>query len=176
MKLQYVFVILMFLSISNGYSQKGTVTIGAGPSAGVAAFNENFTYYYKTGFGANVQGNFGITRLGSVTTEISYLSFGAKNLPITKAISSTVVKAGYQTYFNKSMLFTGADAGFSFYGSGIFSGRTRFVAGVRVGYSFKLSGSHYIDIIPSYNQVFSTPNNNRWFILHANVRFKLKKK
>lgn len=174
---QYFSALLIVIFLTNtGRCQKGSVWLSGGPSLGFAVSNKNFSYYYKNGVGGNLQANFGVARLGSITAHLSYLSFGAKNLPVTDASSSTLLKAGYQTYFSNSGFFVGADAGFSFYGYGIFSGRTRFVAGATVGYSFKIVKKNYIDIFPSYNQVFSTPNNNKWLMANICYRFGLTKK
>lgn len=176
MKLRNVILLGLLFQLNEGISQKGLVSIGAGPSLGVAAFNNNFTYYYKTGFGVNLQGDFAVTRLGSITTSLSYLSYPAKNLPVTKVIGTTFFKAGYQTYFNNSKIFTGADAGFAFYGDGFLDGQNRFVTGVKLGYSFQLGKQTFLDVFPAYNQVFNTLNNKSWFYLNSNLRFRLPKK
>lgn len=176
MKHYFIAVLMILFMNMPGKCQKGSVWLSGGPSMGFAVSNKNFTYYYKTGWGGNLQANYGTARLGSVTMHLSYLSFAPKNLPITDASSSTLLKAGYQTHFLNSGFFVGADVGFSFYGKGIFSGLTRFVAGATVGYSFQLFKNNYIDIFPSYNQVFSSPNNNSWLIANIRYRFRLNKK
>lgn len=176
MKLHHAFFFILLLQFNNGICQKGTVSIGGGPTMGFAAFNKNFTYYYKSGFGGSLQGVFGVTRLGSVTARLSYLSFPAENMPVTQALGTTFLKAGYQTYFNNSKIFTGADAGFAFYGNGFLDGQNRFVTGVKLGYSFQPGKNSFIDIFPEYNQVFNTLNNNGWFQLNANIRFRFPKK
>lgn len=166
----------MLLQYNVAVCQKGSVSIGGGPAMGFAAFNKNFTYYYKSGFGGSLQGVFGVTRLGSVTVRLSYLSFPAENLPVTQAFGTTFFKAGYQTYFHNSKIFTGADAGFALYGKGFLDGQNRFVTGVKLGYSFQPGKNIFIDIFPEYNLVFNTLNNKSWFHVNSNIRFRLPKK
>ena len=92
MKYYFTAVLMILLMSKPGKCQKGSVWLSGGPSMGFAVSNKNFSYYYKNGIGGNLQANFGTAQLGSVTAHLSYL-------PVTDASSSTLLKAGYQTYF-----------------------------------------------------------------------------
>lgn len=164
-----VFIGLIFSFQVN--AQKGTHSVGIGPSFGIPVSNKNFSYYYKNGIGGSFQANFGLTKLGSITANISFLSIAAKNLPVTNKSSLTLIKGGYRTNFSDSHFFIGADAGLAKY----LKGSNYFVVGAAVGYSFKISKGSYIDLFPSYNYILGTGNNKMWLTTNALFRFNLKK-
>ncbi len=161
----------MFFITTTVFSQKNTFSIGAGPTVGFALSNQNHNYYYKNAVGGTVQANYSVTKLGTITATVSYLSIGAKNQPVTKT-SLTQIKAGYKTGFLNSGFFAAADAGISGYDKGL----NNFVFSVAAGYSFKVSSSSYIDLFPAYSVIAGTPNNNMWLTANALFRFKLQKK
>ena len=169
-KLLFISFISIFIS-SFTFSQKGAFFVGVGPSAGFPVSNNNFSYYYKNGFGGSLQTNFGVSKLGSVTINVLYISIGAKNPPVHKT-SLRLIKIGYRTGFLNSRFFVSADEGLARYGSG-----TNFIVfGGTAGYSFKISKEACIDLFPSYNQIIGTGFNRMW--LTANVLYcvNLKKK
>ena len=168
-KLLAVSFIVFFIS-TNTFSQKHTLFVGAGPAIGFPVANSNFTYYYKNALGGTVQVNYGVTKLGSVSTTVSYFFIGAKNQPVTKT-SLTMIKAGYRTNFLNSGFFVSADAGLAKYGS---VGSSNFAIGAAAGYSFKVSKTSYIDLYPAYNFI-KTPNNNMWLTANVLFRFNVKK-
>ena len=157
---------------SLAFCQKGIITIGAGPVMGFPVSNKNFSYYYKNGIGGSLQANIGMTKLGSITTKVFFLSMGAKKPPVTEKTSLTIIKGGYRTNFSDSRFFVDADAGFAKYGSG----NGHFVIGGTVGYSFEISKGSYIDLFPSYSQIFGTGSNRMWLTAHVLYRFSLKNK
>jgi hypothetical protein len=162
-------LIIVILNFSEGLSQQGVHSLGAGPAIGFPVSNQNFTYYYKNGMGGSLQANFGVTKLGSVTVHFIHLSIGAKQPPVSKT-SLTFLKAGYRTRFLNSGFFVGADAGLAEYGSFKLA-NSNFVLGGTVGYSFKISKGSYIDLFPSYNQILGTLSNSMW--LNANVLYRI---
>jgi hypothetical protein len=153
------------------FCQKGTVFLGLGPTAGFPVSNNNFSYYYKNGFGGSLQSGFGVSKLGSITIYASYISIGAKHPSVTKS-SLTLTKIGYRTNFSDSRFFVSSDAGIAQYGSG----SRRFVISGTAGYSFKISNKTYIDLFPSYNQIIGTLSNSRWLTANILYRFNLRKK
>lgn len=153
------------------FSQKNTFSIGAGPTVGFALGNQNYNYYYKNAVGGTVQANYSVTKLGTITATVTYLSIGVKNQPVSKT-SLAQLKVGYKTGFLNSGFFTSADAGLSGYNKGL----DNFVFSVAAGYSFKLSSSSYIDLFPAYSVIAGTPNNKMWLTANALFRFKLQKK
>lgn len=160
--------ILFFTTVV--FSQKNIFSIGAGPTVGFAIGNQNHNYYYKNAVGGTLQANYGVTKLGTITAAVSYLSIGAKNKPVTKT-SLTQIKAGYKTGFLNSGFFVAADAGIAGYHKGL----NNFVFGVAAGYSFKVSSSSYIDLFPAYSFI-AGPNNNMWLTATALFRYSFKKK
>lgn len=174
MKKLLTVLIIGILNFSEGLSQQGVHSLGAGPAMGFPAFNQNFSYYYKNGMGGALQANFGVTKLGSVTVHFIHLSIGDKQPPVSKT-SLTFFKAGYRTHFLDSRFFVGADAGLAEYGSfNLANGNL--VLGGTIGYSFKVSKSSYIDLFPSYNQILGTGNNSMWLTANVLYRFNLTKK
>ena len=171
-KLLAVSCIVFFIS-TNTFSQKHTLFVGAGPAIGFPVANSNFTYYYKNALGGTVQANYGVTKLGSISTTVSYFFIGAKNQPVTKKTSLTMIKAGYRTNFLNSGFFASADAGLAKYGSGAVG--SNFVIGAAAGYSFKVSKTSYIDLYPAYNLILGTPNNKMWLTANVLFRFNVKK-
>lgn len=170
MKKQLLLPVILILSISDTYCQKGSFFAGLGPSVGFPFSNRNFSYYYKNGIGGSVQSNIGISKLGSITVTVLYFSIGAENPPVFKT-SLTLIKAGYRTNFTDSRFFMLADAGLARYGSS----SSNFVIGGTVGHSFKISKKVYIDLFPSYNQIIGTLNNSRWLTANILCRFDLRK-
>lgn len=162
---------LIFLITLTAFSQKNTFSIGGGPSVSFALGNQNHNYYYKNGFGATLQANYGVTKLGTVTGTISYLSIGAKNPPVSNT-SLTQIRVGYKTGFLNSGFFAAADAGISGYKNGL----NNFVVSTAIGYSIKVSSYSFIDLFPSYSIITRTPNNKMWLSANALFRFKLQKK
>jgi hypothetical protein len=153
------------------FGQREYISIGLGPSLGIPVANKNFSYYFKNGIGGSSQANFGVSKLGSITINVLYVSIGAKRLPVTGNGSLTVIKTGYKTHFLNSRIFVGADAGIAKYGSG----SSHFVIGGNAGYSFKISQKSYIDLFPSYNQIFGTGNNRMWLFTNILYRISLTK-
>lgn len=172
MKKVLITSVICIIVYSQAFCQKGVFSIGVGPTMGFPVSNKNFSYYYKNGIGGSLMANFGVSKLGSITTNILYISMGAKNPPVINKISLTLIKVGYRTNFSDSRFFTGADAGLAKYGSG----SSHFVIGGMVGYSFKISKGSYIDLFPSYSQIFGTGNNRMWLTANVLYRFDLKKK
>lgn len=172
MKRTALTLIISITIYAQAFCQKGVISIGVGPSLGFPVANSNFSYYYKNGVGGSLQANFGVSKLGSITTNITYLSIGAKNLPVTGVGSLKFVKVGYRTSFLNSKFFAGADAGIAPYGSG----NSYFVIGGSVGYSFKISKKSYIDFFPTYSKIFRTPGNARWLTVNVLYRLNSKKK
>ena len=164
--------VISLMVCSQAFCQKGVFSIGVGPSIGFPVSNKNFSYYFKNGIGGSLQANFGVSKLGSITTNVLFVSIGAKQLPVTNKSSLTLIKTGYRTNFLNSGFFVGADAGLARYSSG--SGH--FVIGGTAGYSFKISKGSYIDLFPTYSQIFGTLNNNMWLTTNVLYRFNLKKK
>ncbi len=152
-------------------AQKGVFSIGVGPSMAVPVSNNNFSYYFKNGIGGSLQANFGVSKLGSITTNVLYVFIGAKNQPVTKT-SLRLIKFGYRTNFLNSGFFVGTDAGLARYGSG----SSHFVIGGTIGYSFKISKASYIDLFPSFSYISGTGSNRTWLTANVLYRFNLKKK
>jgi len=168
-KLLFVSFLGIFIS-SYTFSQKG-LSVGVGPSLGFPVSNSNFSYYFKNGVGGSLQANFGVSKLGSITANVLFISIGAKHLPVTKT-SLTMIKMGYRTSFLNSNFFVGADAGLARYGSGT----SHFVIGGTAGYSFKVSKASYIEVFPSYSQIVGTGNNRMWLTANFLYRVSFKKK
>ena len=167
-----VMLIIVFIFITSYvFSQKNAFSIAAGPSVGFAIGNQSHNYYYKNAVGGTLQANYGVTKLGTITATFTYLSIGAKNLPVTKT-SLTQIKLGYKTGFLNSGFFAAADAGLS----GYYKGLNDFVFSASAGYSFKVSSSSYIDMFPAYSIIAGTPNNKMWLTANALFRFNLPKK
>ena len=150
-------------------AQKGTHSVGIGPSLGIPVSNKNFSYYYKNGIGGSLQANFGLTKLGSVTANVLFVSIGAKNLPVTSKTSLTLIKVGYRTNFSDSRFFVSADGGLANY----LKGSKYFVVAATVGYSFKISKGSYIDLFPSYTHILRTPSNSIWLTANVLYRFNI---
>ena len=165
-----VFISLMFFFQAD--AQKGTHSVGIGPSLGIPVSNKNFSYYYKNGIGGSLQANFGLTKLGSVTANVLFVSIGAKNLPITSKNSLTLIKVGYRTNFSDSRFFVSADGGLANYRKG----SKYFIVAAAVGYSFKISKGSYIDLFPSYAHILKTPSNSIWLTANILYRLNIKKK
>ncbi len=163
--------LILTLCTIQAMGQKGIFSIGAGPVIGVPVSNSNFSYYYKKAIGPTIVANYGVTKLGSITTTVSYFFIGAKNQPVSNT-SLTMIKAGYKTNFLNSGFFASGDAGLAKYGS---AGSSNFVIGAAAGYSFKISKASYIDLFPAYNLIVGTPNNNMWLTANVLFRFNLKK-
>ncbi len=172
MKKSFIAALISMISCSYAFCQKGVFSVGVGPAMGFPVSNKNFSYYYKNGVGGSLQANFGVSKLGSITTNILYISMGPKHFPVINKISLTLIKVGYRTNFSDSRFFADANAGLARYGSG----SSYFVIGGTVGYSFKISKRSYIDLFPSYSQIFGTGNNRMWLTINALYRFDLKKK
>ncbi len=170
MKKQLLISGVFILILSNTYCQKGSFFVGIGPSIGFPFSNKNFSYYYKNGIGGSLQSSFGVSKLGSITISVLYVSIGAKHPPVTKS-SLTLMKAGYRTNFSDSRFFVGTDAGLARYSSG----SSHFVISGMAGYSFKISKKAYIDLFPSYNQIIGSLSNGRWLTANILYRFNLKK-
>ncbi len=153
------------------FSQKSIYSISAGPVVGFAIDNPNHNYYYKNAVGGIVHLNYGVTKLGTITAAVSYLSIGVKNKPVSKT-SLTQIKAGYKREFLNSGFFVAADAGIAGYNKQL----NNFVFGVAAGYSFKVSSSCYIDLFPAYNVIAGSPNNNMWLTANALFRYSFNKK
>jgi hypothetical protein len=158
------------------FSQKGLVSIGAGPAMGIPFSNKNFSYYYENGIGGSIQSNIGMTKLGSITANFLVVSIGAKRLPVTDNSSLTLLKIGYRTNFSDSRFFVSADMGLARYGSINLLSNSNFVIGGILGYSFTVSKESYIDLFPSYILILGTPNNNMWLTANVLYRFNLRKK
>ena len=154
------------------FCQKGVFSIGVGPSHGLPVSNSNFSYYWKNALGGSMQAQFGLTKLGSIVTNVSIINSAAKNLPITSSATLKLIKVGYRTNFLNSGFFVGTDAGLAQYGSG----SSHFVVGGTVGYTFKISKGSYIDLFPTFNNIFRTGFNKQWLITNVIVRFDLNKK
>ncbi len=164
-------LVIVFMFCSQVFCQKEGYSVGLGPSVGFPVFNNNFSYYYKNGIGGSVLANFGVSKLGSITANILFISIGTKQLLITTKSSLTLIKVGYKTNFLKSGFFVGADAGLAKYRSG----SNNFVVGGTIGYSFKVSKGSYFDLFPSYNLILGTGNNNMWLTANVLYRFNLKR-
>jgi hypothetical protein len=165
------FILLPFFVFYTVTSSAQKISIGAGPVLAIPVSNNNFNYYWKNGFGGNLQANFRVSKLGSLTANITYLSIRPKNLPAENT-SLSFIKAGYQTYFLNSRIFAGADGGIAFYKNA----PARLVLGANAGYSFKVGKRSHLDLFPSLNFLLRSPSNNVW--LNANVlyRFSIGKK
>lgn len=172
MKKKVIISVLCLITYHQVLCQKGEISIGIGPSFGLPVFNKNFSYYYKNGIGGSVQAMFSVSKLGSITTNVLFISIGAKNLPVTTNSSLILAKAGYRTNFSDSRFFVGADGGLAKYRSGV----SKFIISGTVGYSFRISKNSFIDLFPSYNLILKTGSNSMW--LNANVlyRFNFSKK
>lgn len=147
-------------------------SIGVGPSHGLPVSNSNFSYYWKNGLGGTLQAQIGVTKLGSLVTNVSIINSAAKNLPVTNSVSLKLIKVGYRTNFSDSRFFVCADAGLAQYGSG----SSHFVIGGTIGYTFKIFKGSYIDLFPTYNNIFGTGFNKQWLITNVIYRFNLNKK
>lgn len=175
MKMFISMVIVFLMASSHIYCQRGGISVGLGPVFGGAVSNNNFNYYYKLGIGGALNVNYGLTKLGSITTSLFFLQIPGKRSGINR-ISLTMSKIGYRTNFSDSKFFIVADAGIAQYGSTIFNGTAKFVAGGSMGYSFKFSAREYLDIFPSYSVIFRTPLNSKWLTGNFIYRIYLKNK
>lgn len=137
--------------------------------------NKNFSYYFKNGIGGSLQINFGVSRLGSITTNFTYFSIRSKQ-PGIMNMSLSFFKGGYSTNFSNSRFFLSCDAGLAMDGSKNIESSKNFIIGASTGYSFKVTNRSVIDIFPAYNQIFGGSNNNMWLTANVLYRVYLNKK
>lgn len=168
---QIFFLLVFFFSVTLLNGQKGKITMGIGPQISFPTSGKNFSYYYKNGYGGLIEVDFGVTKLGYVTSTVSYQNMQPKNLPVTGELNLSIVKAGYKTRFLNSGFFTAADAGIAKYGGG----KSNFLLGFTIGHSFRLSDKSGLDIFSSCNQVLGTGINNLWVNIGAGWNINLKK-
>ncbi len=161
----------LLLFIFNLYSQKKSFSIGVGPSIGFAVGNESYNYFFKNAVGGAIQASYGVTKLGSIISTVSYQSIGAKNAPVTKTNFSQF-KLGYKTGFLNSGFFLTADAGIAGYQKKL----NKLILSTAVGYSFKISPTGNIDIFPSYSIIPVTSFNSMWLSANVLIRFNIPKK
>ena len=155
------------------FAQKNSFYLSAGPTWGIKQ-NKNYT----TAFGGSLKGRYGISKAGSVTSDITFLNTKPKPsyLAAIKNVNIVNIKLGVLSYLNdKSNFFVQADAGISHYSyTGTKAQVTGFVGSAGIGYSFPLSPKSYIDFAPNFNFIQKDAGISRvWFILNLAYRVKI---
>lgn len=165
-----IFPVLFFSTVTN--AQKKLFSLGAGPTVGLP-FNKNF----KTPLGASIIAKYGMSKLGSLTGDITYLNTKSVNFSTPFSVSVINIKLGYSSYVNTSSnLFVQADAGLSIYKySKSVDNKINFMVGLGLGYSFPLKNNTFIDLKPTINFVSNDLTISRiWGIVNLAYRFTIK--
>lgn len=169
---------MLFAAFCN--AQNKSFSVGIGPALGLP-FNSN----YNIPWGLSVKSQLGLTRLGFVHGDVTYLRTKSVLQPVKFNVSMVNIKAGYSSYLKASSgLFITADAGLSvesYYKTrkdtfNINSNNNySFIAGAGLGYSFRLKNNSFIDLTPTVNYVSNPRSMSRlWCIINMTYRFNLK--
>jgi hypothetical protein len=167
-----LFVLAICLFSASMKAQKSESSISVGPSIGIPL---NFNDGYKSGFGGGLRYYYGVTKQGSVLTNINFISYASK-FSQGAAANLTSIKIGYKSFFSGEKFFIYGDGGLV-----LKSGNTGKTGsdpglGAGLGYSFLAGKNGYIDFVPSFNIVFQNVMNRSWIDLHLAYRFDLKRK
>ena len=169
--------LLLQLYCLGAFAQKGVNQLGVGGKFVQPLFSRFATTHYKY-FGAGLQAGFGVTKLGSIETNISYLFFNAANNSQNGKSNVLLLQGGYRSHFLNSGFFVEADGGLFFGGGG--NGFKYIIGTVGGGYSFKVKTVSFIDL-SFFGNIYSgigkySLSNGIWLNGNVMYRFILKKK
>lgn len=169
---------MLFAAFCN--AQNKSFSVGIGPTLGLP-FNSN----YNIPWGLSVKSQLGLTKLGFVHGDVTYLRTKSVRQPGQFNVSVVNIKAGYSSYFKASSgFFITADAGLSVESynttrkdSFNYNNNYSFIAGAGLGYSFRLKNNSFIDLTPTVNYVSNPRSISRlWCIINMTYRFNVRAK
>lgn len=174
-------VALFFIAVNESKAQ---VAIGA--QVGISLPMGDFGDAYNLGFGGGLQGSYFVSPKFAVGANISYHTFGAKNLPSGINITSTILgfAPSVQYFFTEEGFrpYIGTDLGYYSLGSSVSglgtsgsASKGYFGIAPQAGFLYDFSSNLALNVNLKYNLVLSDPTNIGSLPLNVGILYTLGK-